>query len=82
MDDSTCYEKSLSLAQVRCNEHWTNVSEWPKKNDMNLNKLKTKFMEIKFSLSGSVHPLVLEGEIIEKVNNVKLLGIHIQDDLK
>ncbi len=39
-------------------------------------------MEIKFSLSGSVHPLVLEGEIIEKVNNVKLLGIHIQDDLK
>ncbi len=39
-------------------------------------------MEIKFSLFGQAHPLVLEGEIIEKVNSVKLLGIHTQDDLK
>ncbi len=47
------------------------VSEWSKKNDMNLNKTKTKFMEIKFSLSVQAHPLILEGEIIDKVNTVK-----------
>ncbi len=58
------------------------VSEWSKMNDMNLNKPKTKFMENKFSLSDQAHPLMLEGEISEKVNTVKLLGIHIQDDLK
>ncbi len=48
---------------------------------MDLNKSKTKFMEIKFSVSDQAYPLMLECEIIEKVNTVKLLGIHIQDDL-
>ncbi len=38
-------------------------------------------MEIKFSVSDQAYPLMLECEIIEKVNTVKLLGIHIQDDL-
>ncbi len=46
------------------------VNDWSKKNDMNLNKPKTKFMEIKVSLSGQIHSLWLEGEIIEKVNTI------------
>ncbi len=41
------------------------VSEMSKKNDMNLNKAKTKFMEIRFSLSGQAHFLILESEIIQ-----------------
>ncbi len=49
---------------------------------MNLHKPKTKFIEIKVSLSGQAHMLMLEGEIIEKVNSVKQLGILFQDDLK
>ncbi len=36
-------------------------------------------MDIKFSISGQAHPLILEGEIIEKVNTLKLLGIYFQD---
>ncbi len=45
----------------------TGLCKWVvKKHDMNLNKPKTKFMEIKFSFPGQAHPLMLEGEIIEK----------------
>ncbi len=40
------------------------LSGWSKKNAMNLNEPKTKFMEIKFSFSGQAHLLILKGDII------------------
>jgi hypothetical protein len=58
------------------------VGNWSDTNDMNLNKPKTKFMEISFSQSGQAHPLTPQGEILEKVDVTKLLGIYVQDNLK
>ncbi len=45
---------------------------------MNLNNPKTKFMEIKFSLSGPAYYVILEGETVEKVNTVNLLSLWVQ----
>ncbi len=39
-------------------------------------------MEITFSLFGQAYLLILEGEIIEKVNTAKMLDIYAQDDYK
>ncbi len=65
-----------------------NASHWSKPDAMGSTEIykwlvKTMtWMEITFSVSSQAHLLILEGEIIEKVNTVKLLGIYIQDDLK
>ncbi len=58
------------------------VNEWSQKELHESEQIQTQVMEIIFSLSGEAHPLILECEIIEKDNTVKLLGVYIQEDLK
>ncbi len=59
------------------------VIDWSGKNDMRFNPTETKHLPINFAKQkeGS-QDLYIDGKYIEKQNVVKLLGVHIQKDLK
>ncbi len=73
IDDFICYEIKPVICPCQMPGATNYISKWSKQNDINLNKPKTKFIEIMFSLSGQALLQILEGAIIEKFNTVKLL---------
>ena len=84
VDDSTIYElgsfnqKSITSLQVATNE----ADSWSDKNYMNINSKKTKEMFITFKKDKDPPPeLNIKGENIERVDKIKLLGVHINSSL-
>ena len=59
------------------------LSEWSTKNNMGLNPTKCQQMEISFMRNPPVPPVIrISDHTSEVVDALKLLGIHIQSDLK
>lgn len=55
---------------------------WCSENNLSLNVDKTKEMIVDFRKPHSTHtPLSIRSSMIETVNSIKLLGVHISDDL-
>ena len=83
VDDSTLFEiceiNSISLMQEFVNI----AAEWTKNNDMKINSEKSKEMIISYAHSnlGNDVPNIIEGNVVERVDHVKLLGITLSNDL-
>ena len=56
--------------------------QWTKSNDMSINAGKTNAMNICFARTQSFDDLTIEDKPIETVESTKLVGVHIQNDLK
>ncbi len=69
-------DKSMQLAA-------DSAAAWSTSNNMQLNAKKTKELVIDFSQADSeLPPIVIQGEVIERVPHGKLLGLNISSDLK
>ena len=84
VDDSTLFEicemNSISLMQESVNI----AAEWTKNNDMKINSEKSKEMIISYThgnLGNEVMNILIEGQVVERVDHVKLLGITLSNDL-
>lgn len=83
-DDTTLYLSSPSQDDLyhQMNNDLSSLHDWFKANKLSLNASKTKYMAFNMKL---VHPfldLSIGGEVLEKVNSTKFLGIIIDDELK
>ena len=60
------------------------ISNWTKTNDMQINAQKTHELLISFQKHppNPPPPIQIDGQSIDRVCSAKLVGIHIQDDLK
>ena len=59
------------------------TTEWAHTNDMKINAQKTHEMVISFAKEKlDPPPIEIDGESIERVHVAKLVGLHIQDNLK
>ena len=56
---------------------------WCQKNNLTLNVNKTKEMIVDFRKQQRDHPLIhIDGTVVEKVESLKFLGVHIMDKVK
>ena len=58
------------------------VCDWSNTNHLGINTDKTKEMLFSFGKPPAIDPLIINGVEIERVNETKLLGVMITDDLK
>ena len=85
--DDTCLffaANSSCELQTIVNEELKRIEYWMASNKLTINYTKTKFMIIrpnKREDDGNVH-ISIDGNIIERVNSFKYLGIEIDSDLK
>lgn len=63
-------------------EEVAQLVNWCKDNNLSLNITKTKEMIVDFRRTQVAHsPLHINGSIVERVSNIKFLGVHLTDDL-
>ena len=84
VDDSTLFEicefNSISLMQESVNI----AAEWTINNDMKINSEKSKEIIISYAhgnIGNEVPNILIEGNVVERVDHVKLLGITLSNDL-
>lgn len=82
-DDLTILHTGHHLSDnIQLNEEITNLENWCKDHDMVINSTKTKLMHITRKKHKLSPTLLINNVKIELIHNCRLLGIHIQDDLK
>ena len=83
VDDTTLFEIcKRGIASTKLQESANNISQWCIVNKMNINTNTTKEIVINFARSSNHIPtLEINGQKIEKVSQVKLLGVTISNDL-
>ncbi|KAI3368098.1 hypothetical protein L3Q82_007800 [Scortum barcoo] len=74
-------KKGIKLAKSR--EEIQHLTQWCSNNNLVLNTSKTKedIVDYRRSRRTEHAPLLIHGEAVERVNNIKFLGIHITSDL-
>ena len=85
VDDSTTYDiiKKSSPDNNRLQHTIDMIAQWTVSNDMKINAQKTNEMLITFSKNPTRYSPIKIGESeIERVSTAKLVGLHIQDNLK
>ena len=82
MDDTTLVETSAKSVGSTMQQASDQVCDWSKTNQLGLNTLKTKDMVYSFGHSPDLQPIIMNGAVIERVDSSKLLGVHIQNNLK
>lgn len=83
-DDTTLLIKDKKLNSLHINLilELNNVKNWINSNKLKLNILKTNYIFFQNrSINLSLPPVSLEGEILDKVNCTKLLGVTIDENL-
>lgn len=82
-DDTTVFASGQNLDEVAevVNAELTKIDEWLKSNRLSLNVDKTNYMIISNSQSQPSIDLQIRGKSIKKVNNVKFLGVVLDDRL-
>ena len=78
-DDSALADFSNSDSHFE--QQVTEVTRWSKDNYLDLNVEKTKEMVVDFRKNGCVGELVIEGVIVEKVNEYKYIGTVLDNKL-
>ena len=83
-DDTVLFiaTKNLAFAITHLNEDLRSLSKWLKFKQLKLNVDKTKFMIISRSRTNENASVEIYGEIIERVGEIKYLGVIIDDKLK
>ena len=82
MDDTTLVETSTKSAGSTMQLASDQVCDWSKTNQLGLNTTKTKDMVFSFGNAPDIQPIIMNDAVIERVESSKLLGVHIQDNLK
>jgi hypothetical protein len=84
VDDTTLLEVSDNPLSTDLQTSATETYEWSRKNDMQLNESKTKEILIDFSITkfSDFTPISIDGVKIGRVNEAKLLGVIVREDLK
>jgi len=83
IDDTTIYTDSNDIHDGHLQTALNAASVWTTGNGMKLNGKKPKDMIIDFRKESRDFPVLhLDGEVIKREKTVKLLGVHIADNLK
>ena len=76
-------QKYLSNENIQTQQYSQSISEWTNKNKMKLNVKKTKVMVINFTKDYQFSTRIfMEGQLLEIIEETKLLGCIISSDLK
>ena len=84
-DDCTQYELVPTGSESHMHDVMVKMEAWAERNKMEINAKKTKEMWICFKKSQQIHvpsPIRVGNEELERVEVFKLLGVHVQRDLK
>ena len=84
-DDCTQYELVTTGQDSYMQEVMDNLEAWAVQNEMEINAKKTKEMWIRFwksQINQAPSSIVTSSEELERVEVFKLLGVHVQRDLK
>ena len=85
VDDSTIFEVCPPGFATRLQESADIAQQWTTRNDMKINTTKTLEMVIDFSkgktLTASMPNILMNGNVIERTESAKVLGVHISSDL-
>ena len=83
VDDTSATKCSNDRSDNSMQQAADSAAAWSEANNMQLNAKKTKELVVDFSQANSeLPPVVIQGEVIERVPHGKLLGLHISSDLK
>jgi hypothetical protein len=82
--DDTTFTEIISRTDntSHMDEYGQQLVEWSANNFMLVNYKKTKEMVLGGLQEQSFPPLLIDGHIVERVASFKLLGVHIDDDLR
>lgn len=82
-DDTTVVGLISNNDETHYREEVQRLSQWCSRNHLvlNINKTKEVIVDYRRSRRTQHAPLCLQGEAVERVNNIKFLGIHISSDL-
>ena len=82
VDDTTIYHTSNNPSDNSLQESVDTAIDWSKQNSMKINATKTKDMLVSFSRdTPTVHNITVDGDIIERVSECKLLGVILNNRL-
>ena len=83
VDDLTSSEVIPKHSQSNMQHELDNISNWCDRNYMKLNPKKCKELRVNFQRAlPDLAQLTIDGTSLETINSHKLLGLHIQNDLK
>jgi hypothetical protein len=82
VDDSTLSEFLKKGGHSSMDIYFDMAVEWSKANLMNINYKKTKEMFVGSADTSEISNLLIDGNIINRVTVYKLLGVHIDSNLK
>ncbi|KAI3374481.1 hypothetical protein L3Q82_006306 [Scortum barcoo] len=82
-DDTTIVGLISDNDETHYREEIQHLTQWCSNNNIVLNTSKTKEVIVDYRRSRRTEhaPLLIHGEAVERVNNIKFLGIHITSDL-
>lgn len=83
-DDTTLLLKDNNIDSLHTNllSELDNVKLWLRSNKLKLNISKTNYILFQNrSVKNHINPVLLDGEIIKKVNQTKFLGVYIDENL-
>ncbi len=87
-DDTTVYYCGTNITSVydNMNSDLNQLSDWFRANQLSVNATKTKFIVFakhsKMNLTSNTRKLYVDGEILERVQSTKFLGVFIDDKLE
>ena len=82
VDDTTIYEIESLDKQSKLQSAADEICDWATRNGMKLNPAKSKEIVIFFGKRClNIDPIRINGQPIERVENAKLLGVHINNQL-
>jgi hypothetical protein len=82
VDDLTVSEIFNKYEESKMNAVLSTINQWSERNLLNINCSKTKEMLLGSLKCTGIEPLYLGDNKIQSVSSFKLLGVHIDDDLK
>ena len=83
VDDLTISEVIPKHSQSNMQHELDYISNWYDRNYMKLNPKKCKELRVNFQRAlPDLAQLTIDGTSLETINSHKLLGLHIQNDLK
>ena len=80
-DDCTLYELASKASISQMQDAVTHLESWAVQNKMELNAKRTKDMWITFKKSCPIPPISIGPTELERVTELKLLGVYVQNDL-
>jgi len=82
VDDTTISECFTNPVESKLQTATDHILDWSSSNSMQLNAAKTKEMLVCFKRNPETIPsIVIDGQEIERVDDAKLLGVHISSNL-